>query len=195
MDPVAAEFAVSQISGLEPLAGISLAINLAYLNLKRWRYRDEIHAIAAKALGDLNQKQSDNGEQIQGLSQLKGLKVLSGRAGDHSKLPMFIRVFQLVFSNEWDIYLTAGLSAFSTLILAVGVAHQIHIWRFMLPYSNDGWASFSFYVLLLALALPLSLVMIGRSLVSSSNEYAKTCADELASVYEHKIADVTLPKG
>lgn len=193
MDPVVSAFAVSQISALEPLAGICLAINLAYLNLKRWRYRDEIRGIARKALGDLDQKQNDNGDKIQGLSQLKGLKVLVGERSDHSKLPIFIRVFQIIFGNEWDTYLASFLSLFSTLILSVGVAHQIQIWDFLLPFSNGGWAIFSFYTLLAALAIPLSLVVIGRYLVGKSNEYAKDCADELASVYQEKILEVVLP--
>lgn len=189
----AATAVVSLIPDLEPLAGISLAVNLAYLNLQRWRYRQAIRGIAKRGLGELNQRQNDDGSIVSGLPQLRGLKVLAGDENNLNKLPVFIRVFELFFGKELDVRLGVFFSIFAVLMLTVGVAHNIGVWSSVVPISVGKWAASYFYVLIGSLVSPAISVILGRYLVEKSTEYADDCFKQLSSVYERQIAQAQLP--
>lgn len=186
---IIADYAASTIPHLEPLSGISLVINLAYLNLKRSRYKEQITAIASKALLELEGKK-DGGSAISKLDQFTGLKVLADVEAISPRLPFFIRVFHRLYGNPWDIRLCSFFSVFAGLILCVGVAHKIELGAWLLSASGRGPSIVYFWILVVSLLTPAVLVLTGRTLVAKSKVYARDCEKQLASVYEDKIDEV-----
>lgn len=102
---------VSFVPQLEPLAGVSLAINVAYMSLQRWRYGQKVRAEASRQLTELAESQDDDGATVAELEQFKGLKVLAGHQQDFGKVPFSIKLFDNVYGREKDVRL-AGIFAF-----------------------------------------------------------------------------------
>ena len=190
---ITALYETAQFGKLEPLAGFSLALNLAYLNLQRWRYKEQVKSIAKKALDELHES-NPQGSNHTGLNQFNSLMYLTGDAHKWRKLPVFLQVFDIIFGKETDIKLSATFTVCAFIILATGVMHQIHIGRFLLPLATYGGTQIGFWILISSLGIPVAFVWGGRKFVERMTGFAKECADEIASIYVNKIDEVALPE-
>lgn len=190
---IAVLFETAQLSKLEPLAGIAFAINLAYLNLRRWRYKEQVKRLAGKILIELSAKHS-NGSSHQHLPQWNALMYLTDREHRRKKLPLFIRWFHWTFGIELDVILSVIACVAAFIILTLGVAFEIRMFQSLLHLAEYSDAQRTFWFLLLAIAVPVFFIVNGRWLVSRIEEFIGECAEEIATIYENKIDDVKIPK-
>lgn len=170
-----------------------MALNLAYLNLRRWRYRAEVKSTAEVALTSLQEKSRGNGSSVDHLDQSKGLRFLAGQTDDRRGLPFFINVFHWLYNDELDIKMCLAFSLMSVFLLSAGVAHNLSIWAWLLPAATGGWAQTFFYLLMLAMAMPALFVLTGRSLGKRAKRHAANCESQLAALFVKQIAEVSVP--
>lgn len=163
-----------------------LAINLAYLNLKRWRYKEEVKEVAEKALDSL-QSRDDNGSAVRGLKQFKALRFLADADHDRHKLPFQVHIFHNVFGREVDVKLSVAVCIIAALILIGGVAHGLSFGRWTLAFASRAWGIAYFWALVMGLVGPVAFVLMGRWLVKFAHEHSEECQTELASVYANQI--------
>lgn len=194
MQAISALFEAAQLGKLEPLAGLSFAVNLAYLNLRRWRYKEHVKEIAREAVDDLSSKHT-NGENYQHLSQYNALMYLTEDDHKKEKLPFFLKVFHKTFGVELDIILVASSCVAAFVILCLGVMADIHMGEALLPFASYTSAQRAFCLLIFTFAVPVFFVWLGRNLVFHMNKFVGECADEIAQLYESKISEIRLPEG
>lgn len=170
--------AVSVVTNLEPIAGISLALNLAYLGLQRWRYRQQVREAADKEYATFG----GNPAIIEPLEQWTQLQVLAGHSDKRNSLPSRLRVFEAIYGIENDVKAAFVFAVFAVFILLLGVAHNIGIWQPLTAIATKAWTTFYFYVLAFSIGLPLASVMLGRRLVNTACAHAKACTKQLSAV-------------
>ncbi|WP_294244667.1 hypothetical protein [uncultured Sphingomonas sp.] len=176
------------IPALEPLGGISLAVNVAYLNLRRFRYRDQVREVALGHVKELR------GAKIDDLSQTKSLKLLAGESVKCEDLPAAVKGFLAVYGKELDMKAAFAFSLFSAIILAAGVAVNIKIWALSNYVGGEAWVAVYFYILLFTLMIPSLAVYFGRSLSTSVIQYADRCNAQISSTYDEKVDQATVPE-
>ncbi len=121
---------VSLLPALEPVLGICFALNLAYVGLPRFRYREEIRSALSKELDS-----SFNGSEDQQitlkwyctLARLAGKIITSsGKPIDYGDLPDGVwSKFYLFFEKRIDRVLSIGACVALGLLVFVGAGHTI----------------------------------------------------------------------
>lgn len=121
---------VSLLPALEPVLGISFALNLAYVGLPRFRYRDEIRAALSKEL-DASFNGSEDQQRELGwyrtLSRLCGkTKTSSGKVIIFGELPdgVWSKLY-LLFEKRIDRILSISACLLLGLLVFLGVGHSI----------------------------------------------------------------------
>lgn len=183
---ISALYEAAQLTKLEPLAGFALALNLAYLNLQRWRYKQQVKKIAQNALDELKEggKSSLNHEY---LNQFNTLKYLADHNHKWRKLPASIKAFDVIFGRESDIKLSVIFAVIAFFILSVGVAHQIEIGEAFLGIATSRNTKIAFFLLMISVILPGFFVLGGRKFVEHISGFTNECAEEIASIYVEKV--------
>tara|TARA_B110000908_G_C10212633_1_gene431055 strand:+ start:1050 stop:1595 length:546 start_codon:yes stop_codon:yes gene_type:complete len=104
---------------LEPIFGSALALNLAYLNLKKFRYRDEISETAKEKIQQTPDEVHD----------AKWYKVIANLASGKLSWGVFGSLWGILYAVFFHTRLDRGVSIIATVIsayyLALGVAHSV----------------------------------------------------------------------
>lgn len=200
--------AVSQLPALAPLAAATLAANLAYLSLQRFRYRSEMREAASKELkqfGEAVQLPTSITSHDQ-YKELHYLAKLSNHDGKNTQKAAAVQrpkgvwafMYFVLFEYHEDIVIVGLLTIFSIIILLGGVAHSINIWSWLLPYSHDGWTELWFWVLTLGTIAPASLVLLGRWVVRCGCARARHYGEQLGDLIKdlaNRAAPPNTPEG
>lgn len=186
--------AACQIQALEPVAGAALAINLAYLALDRFRYKNLIQEYASAKLSP---------DEIHTDTRLHGttsFKVLCWMAGPRA--PRICQTIKLdrrptgflasayhwlfLFWGGLDEYLAVAAALWSYLTVLVGVAYAIGAFKgFVGLWTYIFSAPASLTCLALATLLPVVFVVIGRSCVGWADTQSNEMGEELNGLAEH----------
>lgn len=180
----------SLLPAVEPIAGAALALNLAYLNLDRFRYRKEIYKHACTQLDTLNgdKDQLDalpNGHSYKFITRLGTMPDPDKKESfgfdtrddsDHSGFWWF--VYRYLFEKRQDMALCYFLTGIALIALILGVANNVGQWG-SLTCLFQGWVDTAgFYLLLFCLVAPIALVEIGRRSVRAfKRTITKTISD------------------
>jgi hypothetical protein len=180
---------VNYLAALEPAAGFSLAINLAYLNLKNFRYRQIIEITARKLLAELP-KEKLNGDGFKALDQVKDLTYLENLDSDAQPSGARLALFGSLFGNQVDIYLCATLSVVSALILYGGVAENIgYMTTGGHKYSSIIISHWGFWILVGAALCPALFVGFGKYTVRYAGKRAASASLQLAGLFQAQIGE------
>ncbi len=201
---------VSLLPKLEPIAGGGLAINLAYLNLRRFRYRSQIRDHAKKEVISLA---NDKGEyhpklvanhwfqQVQRFAHLKDndeilpVPALPDTSQTAVKMPdgFWGTIYRYIFEYHQDRWLAFAFTGLCLVGLIFGVAHSID----QLTWCNCAFSAdyiwISFWILLIAMILPVLLVFVGRRVVRWACKYASNNVRELEKLMKADVQKATLP--
>lgn len=165
-----------------------MAVNVAYLNLRRFRYRDRVRDSARNHVKELR------GAKIDDLSQTKALKQLAGEDVSCVDLPAAVKAFLAIYGRELDMKAAIAFSVFSAFILSAGVATNINIWSATGWIGTQGWVASYFYLLLVSLAVPAVAVFAGRRLSVTVTDYADRCSTQISSTYDEQVKDAKVPE-
>lgn len=170
---------------------------MAYLNLRRFRYREQIRQCAKEQLSPLGQVGTltsaiTNTDQYKGLIFLAKLQDNDGLDGvrkndlPSGKRPKAIWSFWyfIMFAFHEDLILGGIMSAISTILLLIGVALSIDMWAFALPIAHGAWSVFWFWLLLVGAVLPVIFVYAGRAIVLRGCEHAIDAGRQLAAIIQ-----------
>lgn len=176
--------AIPALLDLEPLLGAGLAINLAYLNLSVFRYRDSMAKAAKEALDGVDSK------AVGHYSWYKHIEACS--LLDARKPPSFpplrqawARIFKAMFNSGLDRGVSVILTVVTALILLLAVAQQVGLF---IPLSTtlSGWMPIWFWVCVLALIWPMLAVVLAHYCVNGCvayfNDQTEQEADRLRDV-------------
>ena len=180
--------AISLLPLLEPLAGSSFAINLAYLFLERFRYRQNIRS-QAQSLYDVlsNTAYFDNIEhlgEVELLRELSGLRDNDNMGNDplgeaeesepaERDISVTERIYKIIFKHHWDMKICRTLTVLSAVLLYFGVMHSVERHAYLAPMFNEPWEAHLWGEILLAsLVLPLALVITGNWMVGKLKKKA-----------------------
>jgi hypothetical protein len=171
---------VPHIGALEPICGCMLALCLAYIALPNFRYRDQIGQMARDALWHLDEK---NASTIDGcanyyarLVKLSGPFASPSHNGHLAKDGNGLPPSEDSGPGEWfftghskltitpDAFIVFLLAFLTILVLASGVAKEAGLGFFSLPeLLSSSWNIWwTFYLLLGAMAVPLTFIYVGR---------------------------------
>ncbi len=176
----------SQLPKLEPLAGAGLAVNLAYLNLERFRYGKVIRSYATEKLDRFNRDFKFSGGQLLGfVAHLASLPDHDGFRWPWSKSPVPVEsakwpneppavTYRRLFQHHFDVVAAALMAAACGGLLSLGVAHDIDYLDSVSCGFAGGWADFVLYLLVLCMVVPLFMVRRGDRCV----RWAKGKVDE-----------------
>jgi len=179
----------AQLGALSPLAGATLAANMPYLNLERFRYRDQMRKCAAEQLIPLGASlpnEVTTMDQYRGLLYLASLKNNDG-LDKKGVVPLTIPMkcpsgaYSCVFAHHQDIFFSTAFSGFAAIMIFLGVALSIGMWSFALPYLA-GFPQPIFWVLTFTTILPGLYIYAGRWVVKQGCDYAGESATQLAGV-------------
>lgn len=172
------------LSELASLASTTLAIALAYLNLDRFRYRQNIRDHARKALDLLRDRSRsvDKDHEDKGIYQ--GLRFLAmlGTPPPKTRLKEIIpslrlrQVYPWTYASNRDRWFTTFCVIYSMFVLFVGRASGIGVSGYSFFASNWFlWPSYA--ILVLGIIVPVFLVLIGNWIRESA--YSKIDHDRV----------------
>jgi hypothetical protein len=187
--------AVSHLSELGNLAGATLAINVGYLGLRRFRYRDEIRKCAADQLGEIGDEKALQGS-IKTSAQYKDLIYLA-RLPDNDGLDEAKRrepigkykpkagwsyFYRFLYARHQDRFVSIFMGAFAMASLVIGGALSIGIWSWFKTFGSGAGLQAAFWMLILGAIIPPVLVYIGNKIVFHGCSHAMDCQKQVAAL-------------
>lgn len=195
------DFSTSVLPHLEPFAGVAFALNLAYIGLPRFRYRERIQEHVVKKLQDIDGEPHQFGDTdwYKATARLARLNVSGGSSAvENAKLPKesWGSSYTLLFERHRDKAFSIALSFLLGAILALGSAHTAG--RFgsvlgfdIMPMFGDGAFNFWFWLIAFAALTPVFFVYRGNYVVRGACQYADTQINDMKKAKQAYIA--TLP--
>lgn len=195
--------AVSLLPSLEPIAGTALAINLAYLNLKRFRYRSEIRSNAEAAIKRLEQKKK-NGSHLpktlvenkwyQEVKRLSNLANNDGKNGDNPEktrevLPKayWAKLYFVFFEFHEDRVASYLFTFFALVGLLVGTSQNVGYLQALACWFSQDNIVWSLLALSLSVICPVVFVLVGAHVKKIACEYADENVEELEKLMQDKV--------
>lgn len=172
------------LSELAGLASSALAIGLAYLNLDRFRYRENIRDHAREALALLRDRSSsvDKDHEDKGIYQGIRFLAMLGAPSPDTRLKEIIpslrlrRIYPWIYASNKDRWFTVFCVMYSMFVLFIGRGYGIGMSRF--SFLASGWLLWpSYAILVLGIIAPVFLVLIGNWIRESA--YSKIDHDRV----------------
>ena len=195
------DFAVSVLPHLEPFAGLTFALNLAYIGLPRFRYRQRIQSHVSEKLKEIDGEphQFEETEWYKGPARLAALKDDRSDTSD-ANLPKesWATGYSRIFERHRDRQTCIALSSFAGILLALGSAHSAEHFGSIIGFDLMwlfGDASFEYWFLLLTLCalFPVYMVYRGNMVVVGACDYADTQIRDMKKAKQAKVANLENP--
>jgi len=199
---------ISLLPNLEPIVGASLALNLAYLNLERFRYRSRIRNKAAERLEKLKEMSAYEQIQVhrdvtllQRLAELRdhddmGSDPLANDVGAppcEDKSTWSERCYNALFAKHTDNRVCIGFSALCAILLFLGVQHSYGISHYTaLAFDNPSSINLWAWTVAVTGLWPVFLVGIGWGIVRSLKKSADEAYREMEKLQNNMVSQATL---
>ena len=197
----------SLLPELGPMAASALAFGLAYLKLRRFRYRESIQRRAQEALALLDKKDSTLAESFFDTEYYIRLKILASwseskqiRKGleAYPEFPVAIHIYYLLYESRLG--LGSGLDRITSwictvasgLIFIIGRAHAVNIfdWEWVLGLGQQDWISLWWSLLAICLILPISLTILGDWIEANIHNFIARTEKEFGKFITRPIRDL-----
>jgi hypothetical protein len=191
---------VSLCSNLEPIAGISFALNLAYLGLQRFRYRQAIKEHVSKSMGELsnasqNTKDTRLYKAIARLSSLSETdrKLFKSSDKNANLTGAWSFFYERLFECNQDRIITILGSLLSALVIILGVFHSTNASCFAENLFKFDYISYWICGIILAQVLPVSFVVLGNFVVSGAKQFSENHIEDLKKTMKDQAANAKVP--
>lgn len=164
----------SLLPKLQPIMAVTFALNVAYVGLPRFRYRDTVRRNAGDALDSLNTVPDEvlSTNWYTGLHWLAGRKkskeppVVTPKRPDH----FWTRFYAIFYATRFDRFLACTAILVFGVLIATASAHDIgtFLWTaetWGLPAVNFGWARVLLYLCVSFGTMPAIFVFFGGKYV------------------------------
>lgn len=196
---------------VEPLLAAVFGINVAYINLERFRYRRIVRKQSRELIDSLRVnshfptiEESDSVLTLYAYASLRDNDPLGESDSDHAKFQVkdidqktitekVGKRYRICFSNYQDTLICEFMCYFSGILLFLSVNHSLGFGflanLFSTPESMTYWAWF----FMLGLVLPLVFIRLGNSVVGGMRDRANKAHKDLERILQ-KFAESQLDK-
>ena len=195
------DYTASFLPKLEPMLGIAFALNLAYIGLPRFRYREQIQNHTRDKLGPL----SNATDETKSTSWYKALsrmaKMNNGeKASNKADFPseIWAKLYAFLFENHWDRRVVVSFCMILVALLSIGVAHSTEHYGsifgggFLWVFSG-GMFHFWFIAILLVGLWPCFLAWQGSKVVKDACNYADRQIKDMEITMQAGVGAVDTP--
>lgn len=174
--------ALSYLPEFEPLCGLALAFNLAYLNLKMFRYRQQLAEEAIKTIQQLGVNPHNGLTGFEGFPWFKNICIIADNPlyPPDDKVPTknlrnarWFKTLKFWFDSTADIWISRAACLFSGTILIVGVAHKIGWWQVLNTLGMGNLLTSIFALLVLCMIAPIYFVIRGKMVIDHGEAYLR----------------------
>lgn len=180
MDGTNIDDLVSLLPELKEFAATSIVINLAYLNLDRFRYRKWIGDHARQEINKLNGDGTRLPDNYTSTLQYKRIERLARFSSSENvnpatranvptgvKLPpgLWSKIYITIFERHQDRTIVTFAACIAFALLYLGSANAIGYCSRVSPYFAKGNAILALYVLLATIMIPVAFVLSSRFVV------------------------------
>ena len=191
---------ISQLHNIVSLAGGALALNLAYVNLERFRYAKTIQNSSKGALDQIEKDQELDYTNAESYQQLKGLvaSTYHDKKDEPSKPKLGIKLcvmnilYRHLFSNLMDVYLCSLLVVVSVVALVLGSAHPIGVLDWTCPYFTLEFIHRSYWLLAASIAVPMLFLLAGGLIKRECDDLVHRIEADLGQVLKKGVSDAKL---
>lgn len=189
---------ISLLSKLEPILGITFALNLAYIGLPRFRYRENIRDYVRSRLDemkDIPEQHCDTDwyKQVMRLSNLENHDG-SAEAQSSGKMPSenWAFFYVKIFEKHRDRHLVCGAAFFCAVLLFLGVAHELSFLAFTKAPFVKGYIEWFFWVCAAMAALPVFFVLNGGWVVRRAKSFAEASIKNLKKTFQKQAQEAAI---
>jgi len=191
-------------SALEPICGVAIAVNVAYLGLSRFRHLKEISEEAKKELHIFNGGETSFDALPQNIKDMKPYIVLDDlckfdvkydkvKIDDVLDKGVWAWVFRNIYRPQNDRRASIFFTIISSFVLLCGVAFKIEIWNFFEFLFNKNYIHLWFYAVLFSGIIPVVFGFFGAEVVENRRQQAKHCREQIELAIQAKGQSVKLP--
>lgn len=209
MEPTACVAAVtdcgSYLQHVVALAGGALALNLAYVNLERFRYAKTIQNRAREVLDKLDKAgavpkagavkgidltRARSYRQLRELATFPGPNIQDGRPTDLGKEFRAIRsVYEWLFVKRIDIFVCSIFVAISVIALALGSGQPIGVLGWTCGYFGKEDIAVSYWTLAVGIVVPMVFLVVGGYIQSKCFEVGDRVEHDLGGIIQSTVTD------
>ena len=191
--------ASSLLPNLEPILGATLALNLAYVALPRFRYRSQMRETARGMLAELEDLEADQKRApwYRTLSYLAALENDgSQKSLDRKSSPsgVWFTAYKIVYSRHADRWATIAFAVLCYVFLTLGVAHGLWPKSYWADFFTGLVITLIFYFTVLMAVIPVFLAWWGGRIVMSAIDYCEREFDSIKAIMRDSAKRATLPE-
>ena len=184
---------VSDLPNIVSLASGALALNLAYLNLERFRYAKAILNSAKEAMDRVEKNQDLDFTQTRSYTQLKALVEFpasnkrNGNTGE--KLGAFLKTIQFLHGRIFvrppmDRIFCTVFVIMSVIALILGAGHPIGILPFTCRFFTREYIGVSYWSLVAGVLMPMAFLVLGGFIQRTCRNLAERIEGDLGRVMQ-----------
>ena len=190
---------VSELPHLLSLAGGALALNLAYLNLERFRYAKAILDSAKEVMDEVERDEKFDFSGTGSYKQLKALvKFPAGRGGNGTQeLDLGLRItrylYVLIFLKPpTDRLVCISSVVASTAALTLGSGHATGSLAWTCRFFGAEHIYLSYWILVLGVTSPMIWLALGIYIQQTSRRLAARIKGDLGEVMQREARDAAV---
>lgn len=184
---------ISLLSKLEPILGITFALNLAYIGLPRFRYRSDIRTYVKSKLEDIKDIpeqhcDTDWYKQVLRLANLKNNHA-SLRPGEVEKMPSenWSHAYVAIYERHRDRHVVCSFAFACAILLFFGVAHELGFFVFSMSPFSAAYIAWWFSLCAIMAATPVTLVLVGNWVVRKAHTFAERNIRDLKKTFQQEV--------
>ena len=190
---------ISLLSKLEPLLGLALTLNFAYLALPRFRYRQRMRSYVSEHLRSLDKVPPEYEKTIWyvTLVRISAISVGDFNKGEGSSkdfpTEIWCRPYKLLFERHLDIWLVGFLTLVLSSLIIFSVGQTIDLFGFSKFLFTQAHIHWWFTLIVLSGVTPVFLVWWGRTMVDGCKKYADANTQSMMETMKKDVANLQTP--
>lgn len=194
----------SLLPELQAILSVCFALNLAYLGLPRFRYRQTIADYAHEQLNFLEELSGKVGKRIDNTSWYVVIVRLSllpeQKADEVSKLKWGIPneiwgiCYRVFLERKLDMLFCTFLCMMAAVLIALGCAHSVGSCLSTQWLFEATWIDFWLIISVLGTTFPPFLVVIGRFVVRGAKAYIDRNVSDMTHTLQSEVAQLPDPE-
>lgn len=199
------DFSLSLLPDLQPILGGAFALNLAYIGLPRFRYREKIRIHVRQKLDEIkdppaNIRETAWYQQVARLAALGNNDGMEEEAKKNKKkkasMPseIWTKTYTWYFEYHQDRYIVFFLALICFSLSSIGVAHEIEYMGSLINIFNKDIIGYWFWFTIVSAAIPVITVFTGRYVVRSACQYSDRQIKDLARQFQKGAQEAELPQ-
>ncbi len=181
----------SLLTKLEPALGITFALNLAYIGLPRFRYREEIRTHVRTKMDEMQEIPESHCntvwyKQIVRLGSLGHNDESESKVVENVEFPseIWAKIYAWIYEGQRDRQSVIVAIFFSVALIFLGVAHEVNIFSFSRKWFSDSAMLWWLLVTTIMCVLPAAAVFFGNYVVKGAKKFVSSNTRDLKKTYQ-----------